>query len=224
MASRDFQKQRVYDWESTIACSNPDVLTKPLTFEEVVELVDTVWEHWRPGSHPPIVKNLGKRQIAARGSRREVRFPRWTWFPRIVLHEIAHSLNDKCQSFGYRKKDLCSPHGPEFVRIYCDLIEWYAGRNVVQSAYSAKVKVAPKLEWAKPQKKRSQKLIEHMRQVWGLVEGKRVSAEMASKSQESFAKKYSGPSRFVRDESSPTGVRRIVLTKNGLPDKRYREN
>ena len=170
MASRDSQKQRLYDWENTISATDYPSLYNRLTFEEVESLVKTVWEYWCPGERPPMVKNMGNRNIAARGCRQYVQFPRWSWFPRVVLHECAHALEEGTNSnrqskWQYTGKGT-SPHGAEFARIFCDLLEWHCGHNLVKSAYSAKIKVAPRAtSSAKPQKRRSQKVIESMRAV-----------------------------------------------------------
>jgi hypothetical protein len=155
MSARDSQRQRVYDWEWSLGTKE---LNTRLTWEGVEGLVHLIWENWRPGTTPPQVRNMGNRQIAARGCRAYVQFPKWAWTPHVILHECAHALNDNCQQFRYRKSDKCAAHGPEFVRIYCDLIKWFTNKNVVNSARERGVKVAASVSYAKPQKPRTPRM------------------------------------------------------------------
>jgi hypothetical protein len=213
MSARDNQRHLVYAWEGG---AFPIGFNKRFkTFEEVTEFVHLIWESWRPSTQPPEVRNGGRGMIKARGWRQWVKFPYWAWQCQVIFHEVAHALNNECQYFGYRKRDKCAAHGPEFVRIYCDLVEWWTGKNIVSSASAAKVKVAPKLSWAKPQRKRSVKVLALLQEE---ANERHVAAEERNKEME----KFSGPSRWVADSTSLTGTRRIILTKKGLPDKRYR--
>jgi hypothetical protein len=217
MAARDNQRKRVYSWEGGAFPREYGIRFK--TFEEVTEFANMVWEYWRPGTTPPQVRNGGTGNVKATGSRQYIRMPRWSWSPEPIFHELAHAMNDKCQSFRYRKNDSCAAHGPEFVRIFCDLTEWWTGKNIVSSAYAAKIKVAPKLSWAKPQKKRSARMIAQVKEYAAQelvrleIEDNRIWTNT----------RHGKPVRYVADPESSSGVRAIVLNKKGEPDKRYRQ-
>lgn len=118
---RDFQKQRVYDWEDRHIA--PRDLT-PVPFDQIPHIVHHCW----PGPYPPKVEALHKlSRMEGTGHRLRLRFPTdrptKTW---IILHEMAHAL-----TFG-------DGHGPNFVGAYIHLVEKYLNIPIAFLHYTAK--------------------------------------------------------------------------------------
>lgn len=113
--SRDFQKQRVYDWENRIVAPYQKV---SYAFSDLPRVVAGVW--MASGlMYPPKVSAMPKqaRRIFATGCRTELRFPEDRPSPdRIVLHEIAHALGGTFDGDN-------DAHGPDYVWLYMELLE-----------------------------------------------------------------------------------------------------
>lgn len=130
---RDFQRARVYRWERV--CVHSD--TAPaMSLDECRALVEQVYvDRERPGrrrswSPPTVTDGRGRRH--AGGSREVIKLPRWSRRRTIVLHECAHGLSD-------------DGHGPEFMRVYIDLLADFAGMDgdaLLRSALQARLRVA----------------------------------------------------------------------------------
>jgi hypothetical protein len=111
--NRDFQKQRVYDWENSLL---PPLCSQKVLFKDAQAFVDGVWlKHgWL---YPPHVASIPKqtRRHFATGSRAELRLPPVTpaW---VIVHELAHTLTSTFDG----KSDR---HGPDFVGVYIKLLE-----------------------------------------------------------------------------------------------------
>jgi hypothetical protein len=111
--NRDFQKQRVYDWENSIILP---LSSRKIYFQHAQAFVDGVWlKHgWL---YPPQVILIAKQatKIFAKGSRAQIKIrpvtPAW-----IILHELAHTLTSTIDG----KTD---GHGPDFVGVYIKLLE-----------------------------------------------------------------------------------------------------
>ena len=113
MTSRDSQRSAIYAWESMICKAWPRCNEK-LTLEECVELIRQVWEDYRPGQTPPIVGD-GRGRRRACGNRGQIKLPTWARTKIMVLHEVAHSL-----------QQTRPWHGPEFARLALELWSEYA--------------------------------------------------------------------------------------------------
>ena len=113
---RDFQRARLYRWETEeVLPRSPE----PLSLVACAELVEQAYR-WaegaaalEPGWQPPIVGD-GRGRRHACGSRQQIKLPRWARTRAIVLHECAHGLAD----------DL---HGPRFVDRYVALLDRFLG-------------------------------------------------------------------------------------------------
>jgi hypothetical protein len=111
--NRDFQKQRVYDWENGVI---RPISPRNILFKDAQAFVDGVFlKHgWL---YPPKVSLIPKQatKVLATGSRSELRLrpvtPAW-----IIIHELAHTLTSTIDG----KTDR---HGPDFVGIYIKLLE-----------------------------------------------------------------------------------------------------
>lgn len=104
---RDYQRQRVYDWEDTHVLPRCPAI---VPFANGQQYVNGVWlaNGW---TRPPQVVPLPKRsrRVAAKATHGEIHLPQRIagW---VILHELAHALTD-------------DRHGPNFVGMYIDLLE-----------------------------------------------------------------------------------------------------
>ena len=138
---RDSQRQKVYDWEGTHVPGSSVLI--PLADCEA--LIARVCADYNLHS-PPVRDGRGTR--AARGGSEFINLPRWSRSVPIVLHETAHAiLIGKYGSYRY------APHGPEFMRLYLDLLAKYAklpARELRASATAVGLKIAVSSAVPKP--------------------------------------------------------------------------
>ena len=123
---RDFQRTRVYRWETDQVFP---AAGEPLSLGECRALVEAVF-HWAERPAPIVTDGRGRRHAC--GSPEVIKLPRWARTRAIVLHECAHGL----------ARDM---HGPEFVATYAELLERFAGLDGAElraSLARAKVKIA----------------------------------------------------------------------------------
>lgn len=106
--TRDSQRSACYAWEKKVGEDFPEA-KRIMTLDECKALVERVWDDYHPGKKPPHVKD-GRGTRKARGSRWEINLPQWARYPLIVLHEVAHSL-----------QEIQPWHGLEFARLVMDL-------------------------------------------------------------------------------------------------------
>lgn len=110
---RDFQRQRLYNWELAHAARLvPSLATRFETLEECAEFVSELCR--RIGSHRSrmtIGSGCGRRRGC--GGPREIKLPTWTRSAWYIAHEVAHGCNDTMQG-GW--------HGPKFCRVYAALL------------------------------------------------------------------------------------------------------
>jgi hypothetical protein len=123
---RDFQKQRVYDWEREVIqrCSHQTV-----QFRDAQAFIDGVFlKHgWL---YPPKAKKIAKqtRRAWATGNRAEINLPEVipAW---VILHELAHTLT-------MTEHEGSEGHGPDFVGIYIKLLDTVLHIPVPMSMYT----------------------------------------------------------------------------------------
>lgn len=113
---RDFQKQRVYNWEAE-NLSAMDTTT--IAFDNAQNVVDYVWASMGL-KFPPKVLPLAthRRKAQATGGRGFIHI-RPQVSNRMLLHELAHSMT--------ASHDATDGHGPQFVGIYYKLLERFMG-------------------------------------------------------------------------------------------------
>ena len=127
---RDFQRTKVYRWESLNVLPRDPA---PISLEACRTLVARVFAV-RQGveSIPPRVEDGRGRRHAA-GSREVIKLPRWARTRPVVLHECAHGLS-------------MDGHGPDFVRAYVELLVEFldADRDDLErSLAAATVRISP---------------------------------------------------------------------------------
>jgi len=134
--STDFQRSKVYAWETKVVGSWG--LYPYMGPKEIEDLVAFVWAG-EGFNHPPKVVEPRNNKRCATGGRFELQFPhrmRKRW---IVLHELAHSINR------IGAEERCDGHGPKFVKIYTGLLVKYLYMDQLVLNYTlneAKIKVA----------------------------------------------------------------------------------
>lgn len=131
---RDYQRARLYRWESAhVLPLDRELLPLPAC----AALVERAFR-WaegaaaeRPGWRPPRVED-GRGRRHACGSREAIKLPRWARTRPVVLHECAHGL----------RHDL---HGPRFVACYVELLVTFLGFDravLLRSLAQHKLRVA----------------------------------------------------------------------------------
>ena len=125
---RDFQKQRVYDWER-LAVQPKDKSLVP--YSNLQTITNYIWER-EALVYPPMVTAMPKqnRNAWAKANRTHVYAPEAglpTW---VLIHELAHSLT--CTVEGHSER-----HGPEFVGMYMRLLEKHLGIPMPLLMYTA---------------------------------------------------------------------------------------
>jgi hypothetical protein len=119
---RDSQRSKLYRWEEATLNPRSPRLSRP----ECMELAETVCTDY--GVALPLVNFTGKRLTYTTGSPLmgtgpTICLPEYGRHRCGVLHELAHHLLHQ------RFNNTVAWHGPEFVRVYLDLIEWYAPKD-----------------------------------------------------------------------------------------------
>ncbi len=120
---RDYQKQRVYNWQEAAA-----PMGFRLAFADCQAYVNVIWEaaglKW-----PPLVVPLDKRNTTVRGkaSREKVYLPEVT-YQRVVIHEVAHSMIGTIDGHS-------DGHGPEFVGMYMKLLDRHMSVSMPKMLY-----------------------------------------------------------------------------------------
>lgn len=140
--ARDVQRKQVYDWERTIT-GFVDVGEMSLT--DSITLIKRVWRDYGYGHPMPRVSD-GRSRRNASGSCMEIKLPRWARSTHIVLHETAHAVLDAHDHVLWRRMagahQLSAWHGPQFVRLYAELLVVYAG--VDPAEIHATIEAAPR--------------------------------------------------------------------------------
>lgn len=115
---RDFQRERVYAWESRVTLPHHSG-QRFGTVEECQTYLDPIWlkergRYGRARVPPPVVErpHWGQRRAVAHFDHR-ITIPRWCRNEWMLLHEAAHRLT-------VRHQDIA--HGPRFVGVLIGLV------------------------------------------------------------------------------------------------------
>lgn len=111
MRTRDSQRQRIYDMGSALPSGRDG-----LSLTECAAVVFWAWQQYGMTGTPRIADGR-RRRSAAYLYDGTITLPRIMRNERIVLHEAAHSIIDK--KIG---RTSIAAHGPEFARVYTDLL------------------------------------------------------------------------------------------------------
>ena len=117
---RDSQRARCYKWEGEFE-KRYDLHRPPLlSLEACQRIVEMVWQDYFPRTKAPKVRD-GRGARRASGNYRRIVLPCHTRVWHIVLHELAHAIEDNWNL------DAMPWHGPIWVRLFIDLMVRYAG-------------------------------------------------------------------------------------------------
>ena len=131
---RDNQRQRVYNWELGYLAKLAN--NKALSLDECKSLIQKTCLRYNKAI--PHIKD-GRGTQVARGGANLINLPRHARVTMEVLHEAAHSIliakGDRTLAW----------HGPEFVRLFIELMAWQKLASIADLRASArryKVKIA----------------------------------------------------------------------------------
>lgn len=118
MRDRDFQRQKVYDWERLHVAPR---CMRTVDRDNVQCIIDGIWLSLGL-MYPPHVENMPTQKTTARAdaNRHIIRFtensiPMW-----LIAHELSHSLTGTLEHNGDR-------HGPNFMGMYLRLLDQVCG-------------------------------------------------------------------------------------------------
>lgn len=119
---RDSYRSRVYQAEHLAFAPLPSA--EGWTVQECQEWVNRVWaQHVRDGFPPRVFDGRGSHR--GRASAYQIHLPRWARKPWVILHEMAHSANDR------HNRSCKAGHGREWAGLYLYLVrrvlgdEWF---------------------------------------------------------------------------------------------------
>lgn len=125
---RDYQRQRVYDWETRWIMPR---VRDSITFDTAVHVGNYIWSELGL-DYPPMFKPLAKqtRRWAGKANRIAVWLPETTT-TKTVIHEIAHSLTSDIDGDSHQ-------HGPEYVGMYMKLLDRFTALSLPELLYTAR--------------------------------------------------------------------------------------
>lgn len=143
--ARDTQRQRVYNWEH--ACLRAQVPPDEfnITLHQCQEVVNRIarFYGYRPGLEPEVWDGRGCRKALSEGG--SIALPRWARVGYIICHEMAHEVVRRFKPWALQ----WASHGPEFVRVYIEILTRFDGwsrGDLLTSARNAGVKIASRTQ------------------------------------------------------------------------------
>lgn len=135
MRPRDNQRSKVYKWESDFL-EKDCICNATLTLEQCSDIISKVWmeQKVRKVSVPPPLLKDGRGRRRGSGSVHAIKLPVFARRLYYLLHEISHALTPT----------RYASHGPEYLRIYIELLSWYCDipkSDLLRSAKEMKLKV-----------------------------------------------------------------------------------
>lgn len=137
VSERDFQKQKLYDWErKELTKSRP--LNKILRRTEIFRFYHSVCDELELSreKRPSLTFHKHRRNAIYWHARNRINMPPWSWKRWVVLHELAHHLSDSKNGPGK------SAHGPLFVKEFIYLLARFSRvgqKRLVDSLTKARV-------------------------------------------------------------------------------------
>jgi hypothetical protein len=129
---RDSQRSAVYAWERRVGLVSDRPKAAPLSLDDVRTLAEKLWVGYMGSKKnmPTVKDGRGRRSACYAPSDNSLRFPKWGRQEGVVAHEVAHAIVD--WKMGRLKNRAHAAHGPEFVRVFCELAVAYQGWNPEQ--------------------------------------------------------------------------------------------
>lgn len=124
---RDSQRSAVYAWERRVGLvgnSHPKI-----SLEECRALVEKLWVGYMGSSKnmPTVTDGRGRRSACYSPSDNSLRLPVWSRQEGVVAHEVAHAIVDWKIVRAWNQNRKHAAHGPEFVRVFCELAVAFQG-------------------------------------------------------------------------------------------------
>ena len=91
-----------------------------LSLYDCQQLVARVWHDYLEAPPPLVTDGRARRTACYVYDDHEIRLPRWSRTEMVVLHETAHAIL-------WAALPSAAGHGPEYARLYLDLLDYYAG-------------------------------------------------------------------------------------------------
>ena len=132
--ARDTQRSAVYAWERAL----PEWPGEELTLAGCQELVRRVWGAHLRSDAPLVTDGRARRRACYAPHNHQIRLPRWSRTSLVVLHETAHAI-----LYASEAANAHAHHGPEFARLYLNLLYHYGGVDLSR-ARSAAVHLRPR--------------------------------------------------------------------------------
>lgn len=127
---RDFQRQKVYDWENEHIRPKMSNAIKPI--ETLQLLADHMWSNLGL-ENPPKVNFYDRYKAKSTGGRYNIKLMRSMATEFVLAHELAHSLNQR-EDFD----DRYDSHGPKYVADYITVLVKFYGFDPHSLLYTAK--------------------------------------------------------------------------------------
>lgn len=124
---RDFQKQKVYDWEDEFV--RPKINNTLRSCEYLQMLVNHMWGQLDLTNAPTVYNDLSYKRKST-GNRYEIRLMDTMMDEFVVAHELAHSLN-LCEH-----RNVFDHHGPKYVADYCRILTKFYGFDINYLLYT----------------------------------------------------------------------------------------
>ena len=167
---RDQQRSKVYDWES-YNChrgyTKANGFRGKLTEKQAQTLIKKTFDYWFRKEHssrqlPRVTFRGGYHQAATAQLDSVINLPPWSLYePSVVLHESAHAIQWRTRRSGLLEYD--GGHGPNFCRIFIELLGHFEKHNraeLARSAKASKIKVTPALKIPRPKASTSKRKVE----------------------------------------------------------------
>jgi hypothetical protein len=132
---RDSQRQAVYDWEKRAGLwTQRPSQSELLSLAECRTLVERVWVGYTGNTkNVPVLKDgRGRRRAAYHWDDNSIRMPKWSRQAGMVVHEVAHAIMSWKAEGAARMcidAEKFASHGPEFVRVLCELHVAFMGAD-----------------------------------------------------------------------------------------------
>lgn len=120
---RDYQKTKVYRWERAVIRES-GLENLKLTFDQSVALVEEIFFTYGKEA-PEVIEKRALKKFSYSYHDGSIGLAKeWGNNKKVVIHEAAHSL---LTLNGFASGSVISPHGPEFVAVYVELLELFLG-------------------------------------------------------------------------------------------------
>lgn len=141
---RDFQKQRLYDWENQFRGINGVMFGYNLSVAQCSELAAQACALYDVPA-VSVKDGRGRRAACYEQTTNSIKLPLWARTGWVVLHETAHAIIDnRAKATGVKLP--C--HGAEFVAVYVKLLAEFSHgvfteKSLVENATGFGLQVAP---------------------------------------------------------------------------------